>query len=98
MMDTIAKILLSPEIEIKELIYKTKQEIDNGLFCINKNTTLKILAKMWDNFKRELDIQMGLELYLDKIVVLKLAPDFTQYCLRHTYTTDLQLAGVPILL
>ena len=32
----------------------------------------------------------------NKIVTPKVAEDLTTYCLRHTFATDLQKAGVPI--
>lgn len=51
---------------------------------------------LWNNFKRALDIQMGAKLYRNKIVVHAVADDLVPYCLRHTYCTDLQRAGVPI--
>lgn len=56
----------------------------------------KSLRRLWTGFKRELDIQMGAKLERNKIVVSKVAPDLTPYCLRHTFCTDLQKAGVPI--
>lgn len=51
---------------------------------------------LWNNFKRELDIQMGAEIYRNKIIRSVVATDLVPYCLRHTYCTDLQRAGVPI--
>lgn len=54
------------------------------------------LRRMWKNFCRDLDIYLGAELYRNKIVRSVLAPDLTPYCLRHTFCTDLQRAGVPI--
>lgn len=54
------------------------------------------LRRLWTGFKRDLDIYMGAELQRNKIVVSKVAPDLTPYCLRHTFCTDLQRAGVPL--
>ena len=56
----------------------------------------KAMRRMWDSFKRELDIHMGAKLYRNKIVESVVAEDLTPYCLRHTFCTDLQRAGVPI--
>ncbi len=56
----------------------------------------KSMQAMWGNFKRELDIAMGAKLYRNKITLSVVAPDLVPYCLRHTYGTDLQDAGVPI--
>jgi len=61
-----------------------------------KRHTEKSMNCMWDNFKRQLDINMGAVLYRNKIVESKVAEDLVPYCLRHTFCTDLQDAGVPI--
>ena len=39
---------------------------------------------------------MGATLYRNKITQHAIAEDLTLYCLRHTFCTDLQKAGVPI--
>lgn len=54
------------------------------------------LRRLWTGFKRDLDIHMGAKLERNKIIKSVVAPDLTPYCLRHTYCTDLQRAGVPI--
>lgn len=54
------------------------------------------LQQWWHSFRRALDIYMGAKLYRNKIVESKLADDLTPYCLRHTFATDAQDAGVPI--
>lgn len=54
------------------------------------------LRGYWSSFARALDIAMGAVVFRNQIVESKLAPDLTPYCLRHTYCTDLQDAGVPI--
>lgn len=54
------------------------------------------LRRLWKGFCRDLDIYMGAEVYRNKIIKSVLAPDLTPYCLRHTFCTDLQRAGVPI--
>lgn len=54
------------------------------------------MRRWWKSFLRALDIQMGAEVYRNQIVVSKLSPGLTPYCLRHTFCTDLQKAGVPI--
>lgn len=54
------------------------------------------LRRLWTGFERELDIYLGAELYRNKIIKHKIADDLTPYCLRHTFCTDLQRAGVPI--
>lgn len=51
---------------------------------------------MWTSFKRALDIQAGAEVYRNQIIAHAIADDLVPYCLRHTYCTRLQEAGVPI--
>lgn len=54
------------------------------------------MRRLWTGFKRDLDICMGAELKRNKIVRSVVAADLTPYCLRHTFCTDLQKAGVPL--
>lgn len=54
------------------------------------------LRRLWENFKRNMDIEMGAKVYRNEIVESVLAPDLVLYCLRHTFCTDLQNAGVPL--
>lgn len=54
------------------------------------------MRRRWKSFLRAMDIHLGAEVYRNQIVVSKLADDLTPYCLRHTFCTDLQRAGVPI--
>lgn len=61
-----------------------------------KRHTERSMTSMWQNFKRELDIQMGAKLYRNQIIVSVVADDLVPYCLRHTFGTDLQDKGVPI--
>ncbi len=54
------------------------------------------LRRLWTSFRRELDIYMGAEVYRNKIVRSVISEDLKPYCLRHTFCTDLQRAGVPL--
>lgn len=54
------------------------------------------MQRLWKSFVRALDIEMGATVYRNKIIESKVAPDLTAYCLRHTFCTDLERAGVPI--
>ena len=54
------------------------------------------MHRRWKAFLRALDIHMGATVYRNQITESKLAKDLTLYCLRHTFCTDLQRAGVPI--
>jgi len=50
----------------------------------------------WKNIKRDMNILMGAKIYRNQLMENLLSDDLTMYCLRHTYGTDLQSAGVPI--
>lgn len=52
--------------------------------------------RQWSTFKRAMDIQMGAEVYRNKVVESVIAEDLTPYCLRHTFATDCARAGVPL--
>ena len=54
------------------------------------------MRRMWNSFRTELDLQLGAKTKDGKIVESVVADDLTPYCLRHTFCTDLQRAGVPI--
>lgn len=54
------------------------------------------MKRLWGRICRAMDIELGAETKRNKIVESKLAPDLVPYCLRHTFCTDLQNAGVPI--
>ena len=54
------------------------------------------LHRRWKAFIRELDIHMGAEAYRNKIIKSMVSSDLTPYCLRHTFCTDLQKAGVAL--
>lgn len=56
----------------------------------------KALRRLWSGFTRSLDIHMGATLYRNRIIESVVADDLTPYCLRHTFCTDLERAGVPI--
>lgn len=52
--------------------------------------------RLWNKFKRHMDIENGAKLFRNSVVESTLADDLRPYCYRHTYCTDLQDAGVPI--
>lgn len=52
---------------------------------------------LWNTFKRQLNIAAGCNMYRNKLVPpYPIADDLVPYCLRHTFCTDLQKAGVDI--
>lgn len=73
------------------------QPFDHVFTKLNgKPLTGDAMQQLWKSFCRDLDINMGARVYRNQIVESKLAPDLTVYCLRHTFCTDLQRAGVPL--
>lgn len=51
----------------------------------------------WRSFKKRVDLALGAETNNHhKIVRSVAADDLTMYCLRHTYCTDLEIAGIPL--
>lgn len=53
--------------------------------------------RLRERLYRELNISMGAKVYRNALIPpLPLATDFTPYCLRHTYCTDLCKAGVDV--
>lgn len=84
-----------------DLLWRLKAAQGNPLEPVFTNTRGgklddKAMRRMWTSFKRELDIFMGAKLYRNQIIESVVAEDLTPYCLRHTFCTDLQRAGVPI--
>lgn len=69
------------------------------LFLSERNTKINddCRGRMWNSFKRDMNIEMGCSVYRNQVVPpYRVAEDLVPYCLRHTYCTDLQAAGVPI--
>jgi integrase len=69
------------------------------VFCNRNNSCLihRNMQTMWNSFKREMNISMGCKVYRNEVLPpYWVADDLSPYCLRHTYCTDLQSAGVPI--
>lgn len=56
----------------------------------------RTLRRWWLSFRRAVDLELGAETYRNQITKSALSPGLTLYCLRHTFATDLQRAGVPI--
>lgn len=84
------------------LYQRLKAEKSEGYIFTQPTTgmphTKTSMRQMWETFKKEVDIDMGAELFRNSIKpeTSRVAADLSPYCLRHTYATDLQSAGVPI--
>lgn len=91
------RVIPIPEHFAKEL-KKPANPLD--FVCTMKNGnrhTATSIRQMWHTFKRELNLQMGCREFRGKLIPpYPVAEDLVLYCLRHTYGTDLQAAGVPI--
>lgn len=72
---------------------------NNELICTSatgRPLTKTTQKRMWNRFKRYMDIENGACVFRGAIVQTTLADDLHPYCYRHTFCTDLQDAGVPI--
>lgn len=87
-----------PEHFAKEL--KSLQGNPFEYVCTNaggNRHTINSIRQMWNSFIYHLNIEMGCRTFKGGLLPpLPVADDLVMYCLRHTYCTDLQAAGVPI--
>lgn len=61
------------------------------------NLTEKKRQRWWNSFKNEMNRVAGCEVYRNKLIPpFPVSDDLTPYCLRHTFCTDLETAGVPL--
>ena len=84
--------------ELRKRLLEVRGEPDRPVFVTRAGNphNQKSLRRLWTSFVRDLDIHMGAKVYRNQIVESVLADDLVPYCLRHTFCTDLQRAGVPI--
>jgi integrase len=84
--------------ELRELLWAARGEPAAPVFPNAKGRfrNASSARRLWDSFAKALDLHMGAEVENGVIVRHAIAPDLTPYCLRHTFCTDLQRAGVPI--
>lgn len=61
-----------------------------------KTYTDDYVKKVNNRLYREMDIALGAKLYRNQIIESKLAEDFSPYCLRHTFCTNLAKRGIDI--
>lgn len=84
--------------ELRNLLWQAKGAPEEPVFPnargeISGPTSLR---RRWTSFAQALDLRMGAQVVEGCVVQHALAEDLTPYCLRHTFCTDLQRAGVPI--
>lgn len=84
--------------DLRQLLWQARGDPFSLLFPTKKGTVRSSTSvwRLWNSFAKELDLHMGAEQRDGKIVRHAIAPDLTLYCLRHTFCTDLQRAGVAI--
>ena len=84
--------------ELRERMWAVRGAMDEPVFpdARGKIPSANSLRRRWKAFAKALDIHMGAKVVDGEIVRSVLSPDLTPYCLRHTFCTDLQRAGVPI--
>lgn len=59
--------------------------------------TINSIRRLWDSFTHNMNIEMGCKTFRGELIPpLLVADDLVMYCLRHTYCTDLQAAGIPL--
>jgi integrase len=61
-----------------------------------KHAYAEAYRRWWRSIRRAMNIELGAKFERNKLVADLVAEDFTPYCLRHTFCTNLQRAGVPI--
>lgn len=52
--------------------------------------------RVWQSFRRDLNIEMGAKMYRNKLLEDLVAPDLVPYCFRHDYCSRMAEAGVDI--
>lgn len=84
--------------ELRRVLWREHGEPFSLLFPTRKGTIRgpSGIWKLWNSFAKELDLHMGALEEDGRILQHAIAPDLTTYCLRHTFCTDLQRAGVAI--
>lgn len=81
---------------LKEFIPNCKP---SELVCKNLHgqlLTKTSMRNLWHRFKREMELEAGAKVFRNAVIDHVLSDDLTPYCFRHTYCTDLQDAGVPL--
>lgn len=79
---------VKPKVEPFEYVFKNQS---------GSHMTASGMRTRWRSFKRAMNIEMGCKVFNNEVLKpYRVADDLVPYCLRHTYCTDLQDAGVPI--
>lgn len=83
---------------LREILEPKKGEPGDYVFLnqAGNQQSVDTFSRVWKSTLREMDIANGAKVYRNRIIESTLADDLVPYCLRHTFCTDLQEAGVPI--
>ena len=84
--------------ELRERLWAVKKPAGEAVVTNTKGKRMDAdsMYRAWKSVMRKMDIEMGAVVYRNQILQSVIDPDLTLYCLRHTFCTDLQKAGVPI--
>lgn len=76
---------------IKEMLPTNKADSEYLVTSLKGNhINEKGMRRAWLSLKRDMDIEMGAELYRNRIIKSVIEKDISPYSLRHTYCTNLQ--------
>lgn len=83
---------------LRHLLLEAKGKLFSPVFPNHKGKIPddSTMHRWWKSFLRAMDIHMGATVYRNQIVESMIADGLTLYCLRHTFCSDLQRAGVPL--
>lgn len=92
------RIVFIPDIFLSDLIAIQGEPFEYVCTqACGKRHTRSSMKQLWESFKYQLNIEMGCKTFKGGLIPpYPVAEDLVPYCLRHTYCTDLQAAGVPI--
>lgn len=85
-------------VPIPDILYDRIKSTKSDAYIADHNGKFSDTAyyRLTKRLYREMNLIMGAKLYRNQIVEEALAKDFTPYCLRHTYCSDLAKNGVDI--
>ena len=90
------------DIPLPSVLIEFLQQFDfqpDEYLCVNAHgnrLSHTSIRGLWRRFRRAMELEHGTQVKRNALVEPHLPPDFTPYLYRHTYCTDLQDAGVPL--
>ena len=87
-------------VPIPETLYEKIKDTPESSYIASYNGGGKITddnrKRMWKAFKRDMNIEMGAEMYRNELQEDLVSPDLVPYCFRHDYCSRLAKAGIDI--